>query len=84
MAKVQTAMDTLIGGAGDSKDDTGRAALLDELRADLSTFGKELLEHLDHEEHSFATPVARKVGGEYLLGRGWRYDVQIWVVCRCE
>lgn len=34
---------------------------MDELKVYLSVFGKQLVEHLDHEEQFFATPVARKV-----------------------
>lgn len=66
MRKVQTAIDLLVSG-DDILDDSARGALLGVLRADLTKFGNEVLEHLDHEEHSFATPVARKVG----------------VVCKC-
>lgn len=65
MKAVQAGIDALLNGAdgnGNGGDDeTTRAALLDDLKANLSRFGKELIEHLDHEEHSFATPVARKV-----------------------
>lgn len=61
MASVQAAIDALLGGEDTTKGDAARGALLDGLRADLAKFGNELLEHLDHEEHSFATPVARKV-----------------------
>lgn len=61
MASVQKAIDALLGGGKGNSDDAVRAVLLAGLKADLSKFGKELLEHLDHEEHSLATPVARKV-----------------------
>lgn len=73
MKDVQVGIDALVGGAGGKgkgnggggggggHDEATRAALLDELKANLSRFGKELIDHLDHEEHSFATPVARKV-----------------------
>lgn len=63
MESVQSAMDSLVDGGGDVKDDAARATVLAGLRADLSKFGKDMLEHLDREEHSFATPIARKVGG---------------------
>lgn len=61
MTKVQTAIDSLVSEE-DGKDDSVRATLLGELRADLTKFSNAALQHLDHEEHSFATPVARKVG----------------------
>lgn len=61
MRKVQAAIDSLVSGE-DSKDDSVRAILLGRLRADLTKFSNEALQHLDHEEHFFATPVARKVG----------------------
>lgn len=65
MKAVQAGIDALVSGAVGSGngggDETARAALLDDLKANLSKFGKEMIEHLDHEEHSFATPVARKV-----------------------
>ncbi|CAM9111089.1 unnamed protein product [Scytosiphon promiscuus] len=60
MSSVQAAMDTLLGSSSDSNDDTARTVLLAELRGNLTRFGKDVLEHLDHEEHSFATPIARK------------------------
>lgn len=59
MNKVQTAVDSLM--SSESTDVTTRAALLDGLRADLRTFGSDMLEHLEHEEHAYATPIARKV-----------------------
>lgn len=61
MSSVQSAMDALLGSSSDSNDDTARTVLLAELRANLTRFGKDVLDHLDHEEHSFATPIARKV-----------------------
>ncbi|CAN0118074.1 unnamed protein product [Ascophyllum nodosum] len=57
-ASIQKTIDTLLGG--DCNDDSTRAGLLNKLIADLDLLGREVLEHLDHEEHSFATPVARK------------------------
>eukprot|EP00903_Cladosiphon_okamuranus_P016395 g15119.t1 len=60
MASVQSAVDSLLGGKGGSDDDADRLALLDKLKADLTQFGKDVLEHLDHEELYYATPVARK------------------------
>lgn len=57
MASVQSALDSLLDG--NTKVD--RAAVLDGLKADLNKFGKDVLEHLDHEELYYATPVARKV-----------------------
>lgn len=56
---MQEKFDALLGD--DCKDDSIRAGLLNELVADLINFGQEVIEHLDHEEHAFATPVARKV-----------------------
>lgn len=61
MASVQAGMDTLLGSSDESRDDATRATVLAELKANLSKFGKDVLEHLDHEEYSFATPIARKV-----------------------
>lgn len=61
MSEVQTAMDTLLGSSDQAKDDAARATLLAGLKVNLQKFGKDVLEHLDHEEKSFATPVARKV-----------------------
>lgn len=54
-------MDTLLGPSDEAKDDTARATVLAGLKVNLHKFGKDVLEHLDHEEHSFATPIARKV-----------------------
>lgn len=61
MAAVQTALDTLMGSSDEGKDDANRATVLSGLKGQLTQFGKDVLEHLDHEEHSFATPIARKV-----------------------
>lgn len=61
MSEVQTAMDTLLGASDEGKDDAARAAVLTSLKASLQKFGENVLEHLDHEEYSFATPIARKV-----------------------
>lgn len=59
MKCVQNAVDTLV--SEDYGDNVERAKLLDRLRVNISKFGRDLLEHLDHEEHAFATPIARKV-----------------------
>lgn len=67
MQKIQTTMDLLL--SGDSTDTTTRGALLGELHAGLKAFGKDMLEHLDHEEHAYATPIARKVGKGLDLAR---------------
>lgn len=61
MASVQSALGCLLGGADDGKSKADRVTILDKLKADLTRFGKDVLEHLDHEELYFATPVARKV-----------------------
>eukprot|EP00752_Nemacystus_decipiens_P012458 g11037.t1 len=60
LSAVQTAMDTLLGSSDQAKDDATRATVLAGLKVNLQKFGKDVLEHLDHEEYSFATPIARK------------------------
>lgn len=62
MESVQSTLHALLGGTDGINEETHRSALLDRLRADLTQFGKDVLEHLDHEELYYATPVARKVG----------------------
>lgn len=52
-------MDTLLSG---STDEATRGNILYELRADITKFGNDVIEHLHHEERAYATPVARKVG----------------------
>lgn len=81
MRKVQAAIDSLVSGE-DSKDDSVRASLLSGLRADLTKFSKEALQHLDHEEHSFATPVARKVGVGCITSINATHPL-IWTRCSC-
>ena len=62
MASVQSALDSLLGDDKSAcNEEADRAAMLDRLKTDLAQFGKDVLEHLDHEELYFATPVARKV-----------------------
>lgn len=74
MKTVQTGINTLLSGAdgngGGGHDEATRATLLGELKANLNKFGKELLEHLDGEERSYATPVARKVSLDLLAVGG--------------
>lgn len=87
MGSVQSALDSLLGGTDGSKDEADRAALLNRLKADLAQFGKDLLEHLNHEEFYFATPVARKVcqvqpqsrgfGKSWYHGTGWKGQVDV-------
>eukprot|EP00903_Cladosiphon_okamuranus_P016305 g15037.t1 len=60
LSAVQGAVDTLLGSSDQSRDDATRAIVLAGLKVNLQKFGKDVLEHLDHEEHSFATPIARK------------------------
>lgn len=85
MKTVQTGIDALLSGSanggGDNEDN--RAVLLDELKANLRKFGKELLEHLDHEEHSFATPVARKVSQSRFISKSGILLFVVVFVCFC-
>lgn len=60
MAQVQSGIDALTGGPGATNDEVARAAILGELRTNLTQFGKDVLAHLDNEEMYYATPVARK------------------------
>lgn len=59
--KVQMAMDELLHGADDSVDKDVRLAIFSELKVNLSTFGRELVEHMDSEENAFVAPITRKV-----------------------
>lgn len=55
-------MDSLLGTTGGStKNDAARSARLEALKADVSRFGKDVLENLEHEELNFVSPVVRKV-----------------------
>lgn len=82
MAAVQAGMETLLGSSTEEgRDDAIRATVLANLKANLSQFGKDVLEHLDHEEYSFATPIARKVTNSVLLS--WARVVGVKLIC-CE
>lgn len=61
MSKIQAAINTLLSGADGSMGKDSRAALLVELKVNLSLFEKELIDHFDHEELFAVSPVARKV-----------------------
>lgn len=62
LASIQSAMDSLLGTTGGSgKNDAARAVRLEALKADVSKFGKDVLENLEHEELHFVCPVVRKV-----------------------
>lgn len=55
-------MDSLLSTTGGStKNDATRAVRLEALKADVSKFGKDVLENLEHEELNFVSPVVRKV-----------------------
>lgn len=84
MKKVQAGIDALLSGSanGGGDNETSPAVLLDELKANLSKFGKELLEHLDHEEHSLATPVARKVSFLVCSKSGFLFCFDLFLLCR--
>lgn len=61
MMKIQTAIDTLLSGADGKREKDGRAAMLTELKLNLTMFENKLIDHLDHEELFLVGPVARKV-----------------------
>lgn len=62
MTSIQVAMDALLSStSGSTKGDDARAIRLEALKTDVVEFGKRVLEHMDHEELSFVSPVIRKV-----------------------
>lgn len=62
LVSIQSAMGSLLGStSGSTKNDAERATRLEALKADVSKFGKDALENLEHEELSFVSPVVRKV-----------------------
>ncbi|CAN0297636.1 unnamed protein product, partial [Ectocarpus sp. 13 AM-2016] len=58
---VQSGLNSLLGSDGlGKKNEAISANLLDELKANIRKFGKEVREHMDNEERFYSTPVTRK------------------------
>ncbi|CBJ26922.1 Glutaredoxin glutaredoxin/malate transporter fusion protein [Ectocarpus siliculosus] len=58
---VQSGLNSLLGSDGlGKKTEAVSANLLEELKANIRKFGKEVREHMDNEEHFYSTPVTRK------------------------